>query len=341
MPIDLPTGRSASIPPAGWSTCSSGRRAVARAAGPVVGCAVGVADGDRARRSPRRPGGPTSPTRPTWSRRWSASTGTTTCRACCRSRPPGRGLTAAQRRRRSVGRALAEAGLRRGAVATRSSAPDAGRPLGLPADDPRRQRGAAGQPAVRGGAAAAHHAAAAAARHAARNLGRGQRDVALYEIGAVFRPRPAPARRRRMGVDRPARRRGVRRRRRGGAGASRGTSPRCWPASSSRPAGGAPGRPAGWADAVEAARDVLAAAGHPRASGSTVRAAERAPVAPGPVRRLLVDGVVVGHAGELHPAVCAALELPRRTCAMELDLDALPRGAGDARRRRSPASRRR
>jgi phenylalanyl-tRNA synthetase beta chain len=32
----------------------------------------------------------------------------------------------------------------------------------------------------------------------------------------------------------------------------------------------------------------------------------------------------VGHAGELHPRVCAALELPARTCAMELDVDALP-----------------
>jgi phenylalanyl-tRNA synthetase beta chain len=39
---------------------------------------------------------------------------------------------------------------------------------------------------------------------------------------------------------------------------------------------------------------------------------------------VLVDGEVVGHAGELHPAVLSALELPRRTSAMELDLDALP-----------------
>jgi phenylalanyl-tRNA synthetase beta chain len=33
---------------------------------------------------------------------------------------------------------------------------------------------------------------------------------------------------------------------------------------------------------------------------------------------------VVGHAGELHPRVCAALELPPRTSVMELDVDALP-----------------
>ena len=32
---------------------------------------------------------------------------------------------------------------------------------------------------------------------------------------------------------------------------------------------------------------------------------------------------MVGHAGELHPRVVAALGLPERTCAMELDLDLL------------------
>ena len=55
-----------------------------------------------------------------------------------------------------------------------------------------------------------------------------------------------------------------------------------------------------------------------------VRATEYAPWHPGRCAELLVDGSVVGHAGELHPAVVAALELPRRTSAMELDLDALP-----------------
>ncbi|MER5705278.1 phenylalanine--tRNA ligase subunit beta, partial [Micromonospora sp. NPDC002296] len=82
-------------------------------------------------------------------------------------------------------------------------------------------------------------------------------------------------------------------------------------------------RPAGWADAVEAARAVLAAADIP-ADRIEVRAAEHAPWHPGRCAELLVDGAVVGHAGELHPAVVAALELPRRTSAMELNLDALP-----------------
>ena len=39
----------------------------------------------------------------------------------------------------------------------------------------------------------------------------------------------------------------------------------------------------------------------------------------------------IGYAGELHPRVVAALELPARTCAMELDLDALRAAAASVR----------
>jgi phenylalanyl-tRNA synthetase beta chain len=84
-----------------------------------------------------------------------------------------------------------------------------------------------------------------------------------------------------------------------------------------------PGRPAIWADAVEAARRVAAASG----VELTVRAGERAPWHPGRCAELLVGDRVVGYAGELHPRVCAALELPARTSVMELDVDALPAAA--------------
>jgi phenylalanyl-tRNA synthetase beta chain len=64
----------------------------------------------------------------------------------------------------------------------------------------------------------------------------------------------------------------------------------------------------------------------------TVRAGERAPWHPGRCAELLVDDGaggqrIVGHAGELHPRVCAALDLPARTAVMELDVDALPPSA--------------
>jgi phenylalanyl-tRNA synthetase beta chain len=81
-----------------------------------------------------------------------------------------------------------------------------------------------------------------------------------------------------------------------------------------------PARRADWSDAVEAARVVARAA---RAE-LVVRAGRAAPWHPGRCAELLLDGVVVGHAGELHPRVVAAFGLPERTCAMELDLDAFP-----------------
>ena len=56
----------------------------------------------------------------------------------------------------------------------------------------------------------------------------------------------------------------------------------------------------------------------------TVRNAEHLPWHPGRCAEFSVDGRVVGYAGELHPKVIAAAGLPERTCAMELDLDALP-----------------
>ena len=48
--------------------------------------------------------------------------------------------------------------------------------------------------------------------------------------------------------------------------------------------------------------------------------ATRAPWHPGRCAELRVDGVELGHAGELHPAVCAAYGLPARTSAVEVDL---------------------
>ncbi|MEV1145348.1 phenylalanine--tRNA ligase subunit beta, partial [Micromonospora sp. NPDC049799] len=155
-----------------------------------------------------------------------------------------------------------------------------------------------------------------------RNLGRGLRDLALYEIGTVFHPRSGAGTPPHMGVERrpsdaefaaadsvlPDQPRHV-----GVVLAGEIEQTGWWGA----------GRTAGWADAVQAGREVLAVAGIP-AERVTVRAGEYAPWHPGRCAQLLVDDTVVGYAGELHPAVLAGLELPRRTCAMELDLDAVP-----------------
>ncbi len=88
------------------------------------------------------------------------------------------------------------------------------------------------------------------------------------------------------------------------------------------------GRQAAWVDAVQAARDIAAAAN----VGFIERAAQQLPWHPGRCAQLLLltgaatgDGELrhAGFAGELHPRVVAAFGLPPRTCAMEMDLSML------------------
>ncbi|MET8911336.1 phenylalanine--tRNA ligase subunit beta [Micromonospora sp. NPDC004551] len=235
--------------------------------------------------------------------------------------PPGRGLTAPQQRRRAVARSLAERGYVEVLAHPFVSAELADQ-LGLPADDPRRPAVRVANPLSEEEPLLRTTLLGPLLGILKRNVGRGQRDVAIYEIGVVFHPRPGVGAPPAMGVDRrPTDEEFAR------ADAVVPAQPRHVAVvltGELEPAGwwGA-GRPAGWADAVETGRTVLAAAGIP-ADRVTVRAAERAPWHPGRCAELLVDGTAVGYAGELHPTVVATLELPRRTSAMELDLDALP-----------------
>lgn len=232
--------------------------------------------------------------------------------------PAGDGLTAYQRRRRTVARALAEAGyvevLCYPFVGT--STLDA---MGIPADDPRRRSVRLLNPLSEEEPAMRTTLLPPLLTTLRRNLGRGLRDLALYEIGLVFHPADAagplpalPVDHRPSDVDLDA--------------ALAAVPHQPWHvaavlAGEVEPAGWwGGGRQADWSDAVQAARIAAEAAG----AKVTVRAGNRAPWHPGRCAEILVDGVPVGYAGELHPAVCAALDLPKRTCAMELTLDALP-----------------
>ncbi|GIJ27093.1 phenylalanine--tRNA ligase beta subunit [Micromonospora qiuiae] len=235
--------------------------------------------------------------------------------------PPGRGLTLQQRRNRAVSRSLAERGYVE-VLAHPFVSTELADQFGLPADDPRRQAVRLANPLSEEEPLLRTTLLGPLLGIVQRNLGRGLRDLALYEIGAVFQPRPGAGRPPAMGVDRRPTDAEF-----AAADAVVPHQPRHVAVvltGDLEPAGwwGA-GRPAGWADAIEAGREVLAAAGVPQ-ERVQVRAAEYAPWHPGRCAELLVDGTVVGHAGELHPAVLAALEVPRRTSAMELDLDALP-----------------
>jgi phenylalanyl-tRNA synthetase beta chain len=231
--------------------------------------------------------------------------------------PPGRGLTDVQRRRRSIGRTLAEAGYVEAPAYpfVGTGALDA---LGLPDDDLRRRVVVVRNPLSEEEPALRTTLLPGLLATLARNLSRGLRDLALFEHGAVFpghRRSPAPL----PGVDRRPDDATV-------AALYDAVPEQPWHVAVAltgqrEPRGWwGPGRPAEWADAVQAARLVAAAAG----VELTVRAGERAPWHPGRCAELLVGDTVVGYAGELHPRVCAALELPPRTSVMELDVDALP-----------------
>jgi phenylalanyl-tRNA synthetase beta chain len=231
--------------------------------------------------------------------------------------PPGRGYTPEQRLRRRVGQALAGSGY----VEVHcypfvgDAAWDA---LGLDPDDDRRRTARLLNPLSEEEPALRTTLLPGLLTALRRNVGRGFTDLALFEIGSVFYPQdpavPAP----RPGAAGPPSEDEVR--------AHDGALPRqpryvaAVLAGNREPTGwwGGP-RPASWADAVEAARVVARAAG----VELRVHRGQMAPWHPGRCAALTVGERVLGFAGELHPRVVAALGLPPRTAAMELDLDYL------------------
>jgi len=235
--------------------------------------------------------------------------------------PGGGGLTPAQRRRRTVGRAMAETGHVE-VLSYPFVAPAVHDAFGLAPDDVRRSAVRVTNPLSEQEPELRTSLLPPLLATLKRNVGRGQRDLAIYEIGTVFRPRLTAAAPPTLGVEhRPSDQ--------DWAAANAIVPDQPWHLAVAltgdfAPAGWwGPGRAATWADAVEAARTALAASGIP-ADRVSVRAAEYAPWHPGRCAAILVDGTVIGHAGELHPATVSALELPKRTSAMELDLDAVP-----------------
>jgi phenylalanyl-tRNA synthetase beta chain len=237
--------------------------------------------------------------------------------------PAGRGLTGRQRLHRRVGRALAGAG-----YVEALSYPFIGQrdleQLGIEEGDPRRRTTRVTNPLSDKEPELRTTLLPGLLAALRRNEGRGSHDLALFETGLVFRPTgeetaaPLPPVDRRPSAEQLA--------------ALDATLPRqprrvavALAGHRERAGWWGKGRPADWADAVQAARTVAAEAG----VELEVSADQHAPWHPGRCAALhaVIDGerTLVGHAGELHPRVVKTLGLPERSCAMELELDLLER----------------
>ncbi|GAC55982.1 phenylalanine--tRNA ligase beta subunit [Gordonia hirsuta DSM 44140 = NBRC 16056] len=234
------------------------------------------------------------------------------------SAPGGTGLTPRQRRRRAVGVAMATDGfvevlpypfMPAGVFDT----------WGLDADDPRRRTVKVLNPLENDRPELNTTLLPGLLEMTARNLARGNRDLALYAIGQVVlggeqgptvgaldvSRRPTAEEQAALDDSLPAQPVHL-------AAVLTGLRDPAGPAG--------PGRPADAYDAFAAARTVAAAAGVELA----LVADQQLPWHPGRCARLEVGGIPVGYAGELHPAVLERAELPPRLCALEIDLDQIP-----------------
>ncbi|WP_030918589.1 phenylalanine--tRNA ligase subunit beta [Streptomyces sp. NRRL B-24720] len=242
--------------------------------------------------------------------------------------PSGRGLTDRQRLHRRFGRALAGAG-----YVEALNYPFIGDAvldqLGLDADDARRRTVKLVNPLSDEEPALRTTLLPGLLGALRRNDGRGSHDLALFETGLVFRPTGDETRTERLTVDRRPTDDEI-----AGLNAALPRQPRraAVVLAGAREQAGwwGKGRPADWADSIEAARVIAREAG----VELTVRSDQHAPWHPGRCAALFVtsagEETLVGHAGELHPRVIKELHLPERTCAMEIELDLLEQAVDGA-----------
>lgn len=232
--------------------------------------------------------------------------------------PAGRGLTAGQKRRRAVGKSLGLSGFVE-VLPTPFLPAGIFDQWGLPGDDSRRATTSVLNPLESDRPHLATTLLPALLEALSRNVSRGFGDVALFAIAQVVHPteqtkgvelipthrRPSDEEIAALDASLPIQPVHI------GAVLTGLREPR-------GPWG--PGRPVEAADAFEAVRVIARAC----RVDVTLRAAQYLPWHPGRCAEVVVDGRVVGHAGQLHPAVIERSGLPKGTCAVELNLDAVP-----------------
>ncbi|MDY0913048.1 phenylalanine--tRNA ligase subunit beta [Rathayibacter festucae] len=237
--------------------------------------------------------------------------------------PPGRGLTPGQRLRRTVAQSLAAAGL-----TEVLSYPFLSRSI----ND--RFGSVDGEPVQQVSLANPLDATAGQLRLsllpglvqvAARNRSRGLVDLAIYEMGSVFLPqgdRPFGSEGLPLAGARPpaeveaALNAGIPRQPLHVAALLTGSALERQP--------GVAARDFDWRDALDVVRDVAAASG----GELQIRQGSHAALHPGRTAEVLLDGAVVGFAGELLPSLADDLDLPHSVAVVELDLDPLIARAG-------------
>jgi phenylalanyl-tRNA synthetase beta chain len=232
------------------------------------------------------------------------------------SAPPGRGLTRAQRARRAVTAALATAGFVEVLGFSFATVEDLDR-MGIPAGDERRRLNRIVNPLSETVPYLRTSLLPGLFAAVARNRSRGADDLALFEAGSVFfardplRPAPRPPVTGRPAPEELA-----------AMDDALGRQPRHLAAVlCGQRRGGwlAETESVNWTDAVAFVETAAATVGLLLER----RAATRAPWHPGRCAELVADDHVLGYAGELHPEVCRSFDLPARTVAAEIDLDAL------------------
>jgi phenylalanyl-tRNA synthetase beta chain len=154
----------------------------------------------------------------------------------------------------------------------------------------------------------------------ARNISRGAKDLAIFEIGTVFRntapittsvspsisKRPSDKLINQIFASVPKQMTFV-------AGVTAGEKiPANWKGSGIR---------FDWSDAIAKAAEIIESTGN----SFEIENCELAPWHPGRCAEFKVSGKVVAHAGELHPRVLSTLGLPERSCAFAVILSELPK----------------
>jgi phenylalanyl-tRNA synthetase beta chain len=237
--------------------------------------------------------------------------------------PAGRGLTAVQKRRRAIGKSLALNGYVE-ILPTPFLPAGIFDQWGLPSDDPRRSATEVLNPLEADRPQLATTLLPGLLEALGRNVSRGAVDTALYAIAEVVEATPETRAIDRIPTDRrptdeevavldaslPRQPQHV-----GVVLAGLREPPGPW----------GPGRRADAVDAIEAVRIIA------RACNVEVTLLQQhphfphLPWHPGRCAAVTVYPLtIVGYAGELHPAVIERMGLPKGTCAVELDLDAIP-----------------